>query len=252
MSVSEGVPLVGGDEPLGLLTAVWRHLAMLNFEVDPSLLERFLPAGTEPDGWNGKSFVSVVGFRFLNTRLRRWGIPFHRDFEDVNLRFYVRREVEEGWRHGVVFVKQIVPRRAIAVVARWIYNENFVALPMRHALTFLDDEATGAEYGWYFAGRWNRLSVSVAGKAARPEPGSEEEFIAERYWGYSAQRDGRCLEYRVEHPPWRIRRAREFELDCDVERLYGEPFVGCLTTRPSSAFLAEGSGVTVYQGTKIG
>src|SRR5262245_60741200 len=119
------------------LTAEWRHLVMLNYEIDPAALRARVPAGTELDSWNGKTFVSLVGFRVLRTRVLGVPVLFHRSsigkgisrtswgsFEEVNLRFYVRRRAPEGWRRGVVFVKEIVPKAAVAAVARWVYNEN--------------------------------------------------------------------------------------------------------------------------------
>src|SRR6185503_10439864 len=104
-------------------TAHWRFLMMLNYEVDPSVLHPLVPRGTELDTWHGRTYASVVGFLFLDTRVLGLAIPFHRDFEEVNLRFYVRRREAEAWRRGVVFIKEIVPRWAIATVARVAYNE---------------------------------------------------------------------------------------------------------------------------------
>ena len=227
------------------LRAEWRHLAMLNFEIDPGVLRPFVPRGTELDAWNGRTHVSVVGFLFLDTTVLGLAIPFHRNFEEVNLRFYVRRNAADGWRRGVVFLKEIVPRAAIAFVARTLYNENYVALPMSHR----SDRAVS--YGWRFAGREMSLSLVADGPPLEMPAGSHEEFIAEHYWGYSAQRDGGTVEYKVEHPRWRIARASEARLDCDAARLYGPQFAECLGRPPSSAFLAEGSAVTVFKGVRL-
>src|SRR5581483_11035238 len=120
--------------PSSFLTAEWHNLAMLNYEIDPAVLRAFVPNGTELDSWNGKAYVSMVGFMFLKTRVRRFAIPFHQNFEEINLRFYVRRKGPDGWRRGVVFIKEIVPRFAIALIARMFYNENYVALAMRNIL----------------------------------------------------------------------------------------------------------------------
>ena len=219
---------------------------MLNYEVEPSCLKPWLPRGTELDSWNGKIFVSVVGFLFLRTRV--WGlpIPFHRNFEEVNLRFYVRRKSAEGWRRGVVFIKEIVPRAAIALAAKTFYGENYVALHMAHKV-----DAASAEYSWRFAGRENRLKIIVRGEPQELRVDSEAEFITEHYWGYSRQRDGSTMEYRVEHPRWRVREATEATLDCDVAGLYGEPFKEAIGGQPASAFLAEGSPVTVRGGQRL-
>ena len=199
------------------LTAEWRYLAMLNYLVDPAVLAPFVPAGTELDAWRGRTFVSVVGFLFLDTRVLGIAIPWHRNFEEVNLRFYVRRQAADGARRGVVFIKEIVPRIAIAATARLLYGEKYVALPMRHDLPAGGERPAHAEYLWRHRGAWNRLRAVPAGAAEEAAPGSEEEFITEHYWGYARQRDGSTLEYRVEHPPWKVWSATRAELSCDAE-----------------------------------
>jgi uncharacterized protein YqjF (DUF2071 family) len=228
------------------LTAHWRHLAMLNYEIDPAALRPWLPAGTELDLWDGKALVSLVGFLFLNTRVWRMAFPFHRNFEEVNLRFYVHRQAEDGWRRGVVFIKEIVPRAAIAYAARTFYHENYVCLRMSHALT-----ANSAEYSWRFNGRQNRIKVITQGDPRELVAGSEAEFITEHYWGYSRQPDGSTMEYKVEHPRWNVGDAVETELDCDVAGLYGGSFKETICGKPRSAFLADGSPVTVYCGERL-
>ncbi len=238
-------------EPKPFLTAEWKHLAMLNYEVEPSILAPFVPAGTELDEWNGKTFVSMVGFLFLRTRVLGFPIPFHQDFEEVNLRFYVRRRAEDGWRRGVVFIRELVPRLAIAWVARRFYHEPYLALPMAHTLVGLPGPVRSARYQWWFRDRNNSLQLDVAGAPEPLREGSEAEFITEHYWGYNRQPDGSTLEYRVEHPRWQVGPAVRARLDCDVTALYGPEFQDCLEREPSSAFLAEGSAVTVYRGGRV-
>ncbi len=237
------------------LTAEWRYLVMLNYEVDASLLVPRVPAGTELDTWDGRALASMVGFRFLDTRVMGAPIAWHRDFDEVNLRFYVRRkDPVDGWRRGVVFVREIVPRAAIAVVARLLYNEPYIALPMRHELrmeTLERGEPGLAAYEWRHRGRWNRLSVRTEGSASPIADGSEEEFITEHYWGYTAQRGGGTKEYRVEHPRWNVWRTIEASLDCDVTALYGAGFAERLGGPPRSAFVADGSPVVVYRGSRV-
>ena len=230
-----------------MLTAEWRELALLNFEVDPSLLMARVPLGCELDAWQGRTLVSVVGFMFLDTRLLGIPIPLHRTFEEVNLRFYVRRHAADGWRRGVVFVKEIVPRLVIACVARALYNEPYISLPMTHQIETQGSEHS-VRYAWSLRGRENFVSVRAEGLPRAIVDGSEEEFIAEHYWGYTRQRDGSTLEYSVEHPRWKIWRAQEARLDCDVRELYGAEFEPVLRASPSSAFLADGSAVRVYRG----
>ena len=199
--------------------------------------------------------ASMVGFRFLDTRVLGIPIPGHRHFDEVNLRFYVRRRAEDGeWRRAVVFVRELVPRRAIALVARWAYNEPYTAVPMRHELEIAGaetGEAGRAAYAWHLAGRWHRLEVTTRSRPAIPDPASEAEFITEHYWGYTVQRDGGSKEYRVAHPSWRVWVAETARFDCDVRTVYGAGFAECLAAEPRSAFLAEGSMVEVHRGRRI-
>ena len=228
------------------LTADWRDLALVNYEIEPDALTPYVPAGTEIDLWEGRCYVSVVGLRFLKTKLLGVPIPFHRDFPEVNLRFYVRREVDEQVRRGVVFIKEIVPLHAVTWVARTVYNENYVTLPMRHEIG-----PDSFRYEWRLKGTWNRLEVKTRGEWSVPDLDSEASFVAEHYWGYAAQRDGSTLEYEVEHPRWRMTKADEIEYECDVAGLYGEEFVEVLSRKPVSAFLAVGSGVVVRRGVRV-
>ncbi len=231
------------------LSAQWRQLAMVNYEVDPAVLRPLVPAGIELDTFEGRSFVSMVGFLFLQTRVFGFRFPFHTNFEEVNLRFYVRRQMgsAEGWRRGTVFIKEMVPRRIIATMAKLLYNEPYITRPMRHAV-----ETTRAQYDWRQGRRWESLSVTgEEGEWRGIAAGSEEEFITEHYWGYNRQRDGRTLEYQVEHPRWQVRPAREYRFDCDVRSLYGAEFVPFLTGKASSAFLVEGSAVSVRKGRPV-
>ena len=233
-----------------VLTGAWRSLVMLNWEVDPGLLRPFVPRGTELDAWNGKTFVSCVGFLFEETRVLGIPVPFHTRFEEVNLRFYVGRQGPEGWRRGVCFIREIVPRWAVAFLARAIYNERYVSMPMRHAVR-LGADGGEVEYGWRHAGRWSALRARVSGAPKPLVAGSEEEFITEHYWGYAAQRDGGTVEYQVEHPSWRVWSADESALDADVAALYGAEFAAPLAAPPSSAFVADGSPITVRRAVRI-
>ena len=241
----------GSKRPI-FLTTEWRHLAMLNYEIDPAVLEPYLPAGTELDTWNGTHYISVVGLLFLNTRLYGIPVPFHRDFEEINLRFYVRREEAGEVKRGVVFIKEIVPKPAITMVARAFYNEKYVTMPTSHSIDKDKDASRmSVAYRWKQPNFTHGLDVSAEGSPFLLLDETEEEFIAEHYWGYAAQRDGGTLEYEVEHPRWRVWRIRDAKLSCDVEMLYGPRFAEHISAVPASALLAEGSPVIVRKGTRI-
>jgi uncharacterized protein len=225
------------------LTANWRYLAMLNFVVDPKIVVPLVPPGTELDFENGKTFLSVVGFLFLDTRLLGLPIPLHRDFEEVNLRFYVRKKSADTWRRGVVFIRELVPRRAIALVARAFYGEKYLALPMKHEIEHVDPKLK-VEYSWRRGCKWESLKMSASGEPQAIAAGSHAEFITEHYWGYTRVRAG-CSEYRVEHPRWKIWNANNFEFRGDTAALCGPQFVETLSAPPRSAFIAEGSPITI-------
>ena len=225
------------------LSANWRYLAMLNFVVDPKIVAPLVPPGTEINFENGETFLSVVGFLFLDTRLLGLPIPLHRDFEEVNLRFYVRKKSADTWRRGVVFVRELVPRRAIATIARTFYGEPYLAVPMKHDVDHSDSKLS-VEYSWRRGTKWESLKMSASGEAQTIAAGSHAEFITEHYWGYTCFRGG-CSEYRVEHPRWKVWNADSFEFKADVPALYGEQFVKPLSVAPRSAFIADGSPIEV-------
>jgi uncharacterized protein len=231
------------------LSAYWKNLIMANHVVDPSILEKYVPYGTELDYWNGETYVSLVGFMFLDTKVLGLSIPFHRNFEEVNLRFYVRRKEDGEWKRGVVFIKEIVPRVAIAGIARWLYGEPYVRLPMRNELRQIKQTQT-VTYSWKFRGEWNSLQV-VAGLSPQPiGPGTEEEFITEHYWGYTRLGAARTSAYQVEHPRWNVFPVIEYSVNCDVAALYGPEFAQFMNGEPHSIFMADGSQIKVMKSAK--
>jgi uncharacterized protein len=236
------------------MSAHFKYLAMLNYEVDPAILAPLVPRGTELERFAGKTLVSVVAFLSLKTKVLGIPIPWHRDFEQINLRFYVRRKAEEGWREGVVFIKSIVPRLAIALGTRVLYRENYVAMPTRHVIDMAADapeRPSRVRYEWRFQGEWNWVEVHPVGELMPLPPGSEEQYTAEHYWGYSARDRDTTSEYRVSHPTWKMWRVRHAELRCDVAGLYGPEFVSYLRGEPSSALLADGSPASALTGQRL-
>jgi hypothetical protein len=224
------------------LTAEWRKLALANYPVDPACLRPFLPSRTELDFWEGQAYVSLVGFHFRNVRVKKFGVPFHRHFPEVNLRFYVRHRDKDQWKRGVVFVREIVPLRAVSIVANTLFRERYVCLPMR--CTNAND--IEVRYAWKYKRRWNHLGVEFANEPQPLEPGSHEEFITEHFWGYAKAGTNLTNEYRVAHPRWEIYPVLQHTIDCDFATLYGGSFAELSTRKPQSVYLAEGSSIEVY------
>lgn len=228
------------------LTAKWQDLIMANYAVDPSLLASRVPAGTGLDLQDGKCFVSLVGFMFLDTRVLGLPVPFHVNFEEVNLRFYIKRETEGELRRAVCFVKEIVPRWAIATVARVLYGEPYECWQMDHERT-----ADTVAYEWSRGGARNRLSVEIDESVGVPPAGSHGEFIIEHYWGYTSRGGGRVDEYKVEHPKWELFSVKNEGIDVDFGGTYGSEFAFLEQQKPYSVLLAKGSEIVVYKGKKI-
>lgn len=235
---------------MSFLKAEWRKLAMVNYHVPEQLLAPYVPAGTELDLWNGECYVSLVGFRFLNTKLLGLKIPFHVHFEEVNLRFYVKREVGGSRRRGVVFIKEIVPKPALTFVANAIYKENYETLPMRH-LWEESDVSRNISYQWKKKGHWHGFSVRSDLKAIPIPENSEIEFITEHYWGYAHINEQKSVEYEVTHPRWEHYPVQNYEIDVDFGLTYGPEFSFLNEASPKSVLLAEGSAITVERGKRL-
>lgn len=232
------------------LRAEWRKLAIANYCVDSRLLLPFLPHKTELDLWNDKCYVSLVGFRFINTRLKGISIPFHRHFEEVNLRFYVRYKDTSGWKRGVTFIKEIVPKRALSVIANTIYKEKYITCRMKHAWE-IDENFVSISYQWRHDGAWNTFALTAKNSPSPIEPNSEEEFITEHYWGYTQFKKGLASEYGVEHPRWETYPIVTNSIDVDFGKVYGQQFAFLNNQKADSIMLAEGSEIVVRSMTLI-
>jgi uncharacterized protein YqjF (DUF2071 family) len=233
------------------LTAEWMDLLMLNYQVAPEALAAYVPRGTCLDSYQGKTYMTLVGFWFRKTKLfGSLPVPFHRDFLEINLRFYVRRSSDSEQRRGVVFIAEIVPKRLIALVARVIYGENYLHRPMRSVVRSKSGNTT-VQYEWRSKDSWCSLAAKKSESPTDSSSGSVEQFITEHYWGYSAQRNGGCLEYQVMHPVWRVWPCTEAGFEGDPSPEYGPEIATILRGKPSSSFVADGSAVTVYKGVNL-
>lgn len=232
------------------LDAQWRKLVMINYAVDPQLLKPYIPFETELDLWNDTCYVSLIGFMFVDTKMMRLRIPFHVNFEEINLRFYVKYKETEEYKRGVVFIKEIVPRPSLTLVANLLYNENYETLKTRHSWIEGDDDLT-VEYGWKKKGQWHTIKTVTDKIPVDIKPDSEEEFITEHFWGYTKITDSVTSEYEVAHPRWQIYPVRDYEVNVDFQTTYGSDFAFLQDAKPVSVYLAEGSNIIVKQGRKI-
>ena len=229
---------------MSFLKAEWRKLAIANYVINPAVLAKYIPPGTELDLWNGNCYVSLVGFMFKNTKLLGLKIPFHINFEEVNLRFYVKRFENGTWKRGVVFIKEIVPKPALAFIANSIYKEHYETMPMLHKWEENDTERI-VTYQWKKNKQWQSFKIIAALAPSKIEENSETEFITEHYWGYSKVNENVTNEYEVTHPKWQQYNVKSAEIKVDFGLVYGNDFEFLNNLNPESVMLAEGSEITV-------
>lgn len=235
---------------MSFLTANWNNLALINYVINPKMLNKYLPKGTEIDLWNDKCYVSLVGFMFNNTKLLGLKIPFHINFEEVNLRFYVKRFENGGWKRGVVFIKEVVPKRALSLIANTWYKEHYQTNKMSHGVTENNSSRTFT-YQWKNNNHWNSIQVETKLDQSAIELNSEAEFITEHYFGYTKYDKNITFEYEVTHPKWEQFEIINYKIDVDFENNYGKDFAFLNEAKPVSVFLAKGSKITVENKRKI-
>ncbi|MBF03811.1 MAG: hypothetical protein CMP76_10995 [Flavobacterium sp.] len=235
---------------VSFLTANWKNLALINYEINPSILEKYLPKGTELDAYNGKYYVSLVGFLFQNTKLLGWKIPFHSNFEEVNLRFYVKRFENNEWKRGVVFIKEIVPKPALTLVANTIYKEHYQTLPMKYS-SMSSGNNSKLSYQWKYNNFWNTIDLITEKTLLPIEENSEAEFICEHYFGYTKKDNRTTFEYEVKHPRWEQYKVVQTEIMVDFEAVYGSDFGFLKNIEPTSVIVAKGSEISVENKKRI-
>lgn len=229
---------------MSFLTAEWRRLAFANYAIDPDILKPYIPAHTELDSFDGVYYVSLVGFVFKNVRLLGIKVPFHVNFEEVNLRFYVRYKEGVQWKRGVVFIKEIVPKAAITLVANSVYHEKYETQKMSH-LWETNETGLRTRYEWRQKDIWQSFETISSKDPRNISKGSIDEFITEHYWGYSKQSHLKTTEYEVTHPRWQVYDVKEYTITMDFVANYGAPFSVLQNATPASVMLAEGSPITI-------
>ena len=235
---------------MSFLNAEWRKLILVNYEVDPSILTDYLPVGTALELWKGKCLVSLVGFMFVNTKILGFKIPGHVNFEEVNLRFYVKRKTGNKYKRGVVFIKELVPKHALTLIANSVYKEHYKTVPMCHNWSE-NEQHQSVEYGWKIGDKWQSIAVEAAKKSMPILSDTEEEFITEHYWGYTKINSKKSFEYEVTHPKWDQYEITSSRINVDFEKTYGRNFSLLNEIKPKSIILAEGSAITVENKNKI-
>jgi uncharacterized protein YqjF (DUF2071 family) len=225
------------------LRANWENLIMANYEIEPSTLAPYLPKGVELDFYNNKTYVSLVGFMFKNTRLFGLPIPFFGSFEEINLRFYVKKIENRKIKKGVVFINETVPFKVVALLANKLYKEHYISIPTKNSIDITENK--DIKYEWKINNRWNSLAVKSDTNKYKIEQSTIEEFIFERYFGFTKLSDNSTQEYQIHHPKWMTNKILYTHIDCDFRSMYGEAFAELENQIPDSIIIAEGSQVSV-------
>jgi uncharacterized protein YqjF (DUF2071 family) len=236
---------------MSFLKAQWKNLALINYEIDATRLEKYVPNGTEIDFWNDRCYISLVSFMFEDVKILGLKIPFHINFEEVNLRFYVKRFENGEWKRGVVFIKEIVPKPALTIVANTIYKEHYQTLQMNHSISENKQEKIDFVYQWKTENKWNTILIETQKEPIEIEANSEAEFITEHYFGYTKVNNKKTFEYEVKHPRWQQYRVTNHNLDVDFKKTYSKEFEFLNNQKPISVMLAVGSEISVENKKRI-
>ncbi|HEX9152863.1 MAG TPA: DUF2071 domain-containing protein [Flavobacterium sp.] len=226
------------------LSARWENLIMANYEVNPDLLTPYLPHGVELDFYSNKTYVSLVGFMFKQTSLFQIPIPFLGTFEEINLRFYVKRIEGDRIKRGVVFINETVPYKSVAWLANKLYKEHYISIPTKNKIN-ISQSGKKIRYEWKTNKEWNHIAVNAAKENEQMMPDSVEEFIFEHYYGYTKISDRLSQEYKVNHPRWQVNKVTDYSIQCDFTAMYGDDFSILNSQQPHQVILAEGSAVSV-------
>jgi uncharacterized protein YqjF (DUF2071 family) len=228
------------------LKGEWRNLIMINYEIDPDVLAAYLPAHTELDTFNGKHYVSLVGFLVKDSKVKGVIVPYHRTFEEINLRFYVRHVKPDGtWKRGVVLIKEIVPKKLSALVANKIFGENHEACDTRHLWSNPTEDKVSIEYMWKRTTDWDWIAVTAAGVSYFPKQKTEEHYLTEQDRVYSKGKKNTTTEYNIEHSNWRIHKVHYSDINCNFEKNFGKDFAHLNKAKPASVYLADGSAIAM-------
>lgn len=229
--------------PKLFLKARWENLILASYRVNPDLLLEYLPKELELDTINQDAFMSLVAFNFIDTKVKGIKVPFHINFPEINLRFYVK-EASKG-RRGVIFVREFVPRFFISFFANTLFNENYSSIPMKCILDKNPDEINCRHEIKYKETSYY-INLTVENKTFVPPNGSKEHFFKEHEWGFGRTRKGATLVYRVEHPFWKIYPVTKFEHNFDFGTIYGDKWNFLNNEKPCNVTFARGSEIKVY------
>lgn len=229
---------------VNFLRAKWENIIMANYAVPIKTLKPYVPQGVEVDTYQGKAYLSLVGFLFKNTKIFGIPIPNLGNFEEVNLRFYVYRKEGNSIRRGVVFINETVPYKAVAWIANKLYKEHYTTVKTKSEVE-INQQRKSVTYQWLVNKKWNTIGVEAELAGNKMTEDSFEHYIFEHYYGYTKLNENSTEEYHIHHPSWLINKVINAKVDCDFKAHYGNDFAFLNNSQPSNVFMAEGSAIEV-------
>lgn len=191
-----------------ILRQLWCDLAFLHWAVEPSTVAPFFPPGTEPDIFEGRTYVGLVPFRMVDTGLPHGpAIPWLGTFLETNIRLY---SVDASGRRGIVFLSLDADRVAVVAAARTTFGLPYRWARMRHRQEG-DHHTYTSTLRWPGTRASSTIGVQVGDKL---ESGPLEHFLTAR-WGLHVERAGRSWYLPNEHPAWALRTAELTAFDED-------------------------------------
>jgi uncharacterized protein len=243
MTAHHGTPQQNADRVF--LTARWTDVLLVNCRVSPSLLQPYVPSGSTldtPDAEPDAHLLSMIVFRFQDTRVREMRVPTAQDFAELNLRFYVR----DNDRRAAVFLREFVPAPLVILGARLFYRQPYYPARISHTVTRQDAEIRVQTRFRNHAHR-GTIDVTARNTPRVPDEASVEHFIKEHYWGFHQDRRGGSFAYRVDHPIWTTYPVEQATMTIDPGALLGGAWrsVNWHEARHSVVF-ADGSDARVF------
>lgn len=227
------------------LTAEWRNLINITYKTDVSVLKPYLPKGLVLDTIDNSAFISLVAFQFLETKVKGIRIPFHVNFPEINLRFYVKNKNSRG----VVFIREFVTKYMVALIANKIYNEQYSTADIEAKI--IRGKLITAGYKLSLNNSEYFIRLNAESNPNTPEESSSEHFFKEHSSGFGTDHSGNTIVYEVEHPVWKIYPVTDYSHNFDFRKIYGESFSFLNEEKPYNVLFAEGSQVKVFGAEKL-
>ena len=180
----------------------WENLLFLHWPVSKESLESTIPEDLEVDLFEGEAWLSVVGFRLSELRIKPFvQIPW-KDFSELNLRTYVR---DQAGRRGVWFYSLDSSDLLAVVGARLLYglNYRYASIDHNQKNDFIEYTSETKSKRGGIKGSISSSSPAMKMVGEMAKAGTLNYFLLERYRFWSKQTyRGKLSSAQVRHRPY--------------------------------------------------